>query len=398
MRVIMCHQHDPGLTHVGGIETFINTFVKYAPQDVEVSLVGVTADPAARPVGRWQRLRVGDRDVEFLPIAAGHPRRRTRVPLSLRFTWALARHRAVVDVEGAILTFHRIEPALAWRAVPAPKVLFHHLHMEDLYNPKTESAWRVAPWLYFWLERQLIDGMSRIFCVREDAAASYRKRYPALAGRITFVPTWVDEDVFDSWPEQVRRVERRQLARRFGFDPNSRLLLFVGRFEGQKDPLLLLEAFRRLNGLAAATRLVMIGEGSLEPDIRAFVDSHGLAESVLLPGPQPQAEIVRWMNAADCLCLSSAYEGMPIVVLEALRCGLPVVATATGETPRLLAGNRVGVLVHERSPEAFGQALTTLLQRPPDRRACQQQVAPFGARQIVGQLIAAYRELDERDS
>ena len=62
-----------------------------------------------------------------------------------------------------------------------------------------------------------------------------------MADRIEFLPTWVDEEVFVSFSEEARARQRRELARSFGLNPSRRWLLFVGRFEGQKDPLYLLE-------------------------------------------------------------------------------------------------------------------------------------------------------------
>lgn len=394
IRVIIIHQHDPGIAHVGGIGTFINTFIKFAPKDFDVSVVGVSADPTARPVGQWQRILVEGRSCDFLPIVAAHPNHRGMVPLSLRFTWALRRYRRHIDVEDAVLELHRIEPALALRDLDERKVLFLHAHPQDLRNPQTEVIWRRFPRLYFWLERRLMDAMARIYIVREDAVDWYRARYPTRADRFAFLPTWVDEEVFVSLSEADRLVQKQRLARAYGFDPSHRLLLFVGRFEGQKDPLLLLEAFRRLNGLMQETRLVMIGEGSLEPRIRAFVADHELTQLIRLIGPQPQSELARWMNVADCLVLSSAFEGMPRVVVESLQCGLPVVATEVGEVPRLVRTEQAGQLVCERTPEALGAALARVLRATPNRDACRQQVAAYSAQQILKHVYGAYRALD----
>lgn len=395
MRVILIHQHDPSLHYAAGIGTFINGFIKYAPAEFEVSLVGVTADPQARPVGCWQRLNIEGRPFDFLPVVAAHPNVRGRIPLSLQFTWALARARHRLNMQGAVLTFHRIEPSLAFRNLATPRILFLHVHPQDLRNPKTEVVWGRFPWLYFRLERRLINAMTRIFIVREDAVGFYRARYPALADRVAFLPTWVDEEVFVSLPEAQRQHQRQQLVRTQGFDPADRVLLFVGRFEGQKDPLFLLEAFRQLNGLVGQTRLVMIGEGSLEPDIQAFLAAQGLTRLVRLIGPQPQPEIARWMNSADCLALSSAYEGMPMVVLEALQCGLPVVTTDVGEARRVIQGSAVGRLVSERTPQALGGAVAEVLRQRPDRAACQRQVAPYTAKRVLAQVYDAYRELHD---
>ncbi|MBI4004248.1 MAG: glycosyltransferase family 4 protein [Candidatus Omnitrophica bacterium] len=397
MRVCILYQHDPTAHYSGGIGTFINTFIKYAPADFDISLVGVAVDPRAHPVGAWHRVRVAGRPVEFLPIVAAHPALRDRVPLSLRYTWALKRYWKTINVRDAVIELHRIEPGLALKGLTNPKILFLHVHPEDLCNPMTEVAWgRWFPWLYFWLERQLIKDMARVFLVRQDAVGWYRNRYPNLAERFSFLPTWMDEEVFVSLPEGERRWQKQELARAHGLDPNDRLLLFVGRFEGQKDPLRLLQAFRQVNGRENHTRLVMIGEGALEGEIRGYLAAHRLTGRVSIVRPQPQSEIAKWMNAADCLCLSSAFEGMPRVVIEALRCGLPVVSTAVGEVPRVLTTDQAGRLVRERTPEALGAAIGEVLRQPPDREACQEQGAPFTAKKILGQVYASYRTLGQQ--
>ena len=74
IRVVMVHQYDPTLeTQVGGVEVFVNTFVKYAPEDIEVRMVGVTSDARAHPVGHWQPITLGGRRTQFLPLVAAQP-------------------------------------------------------------------------------------------------------------------------------------------------------------------------------------------------------------------------------------------------------------------------------------------------------------------------------------
>ena len=393
MRILLIHQYDPTIHNVGGIGTFIKTFIKYAPSDLEVDLLGVTAEPERYPVGRWHRLKAGQKDFNFFPLVAAHPIHRGRIPLNIRLTLALRKYRPLIDFRNAIIELHRIEPASVLRDLKNPKVLFLHAHSMDLYNPHTEVVWKKCPWLYFWLERQLIQAMNQVFIVREDAVDFYRKKYPRLAERVSFLPTWSDDDIFVSLPEEERIQEKKRLAQLHGFNPAARLLLFVGRFEGQKDPLLLLESFRRLNGSLAGSELVMIGEGTLETKIRNFISQKGLGSRIRLVGPQPQSEIARWMNAADAFVLSSAFEGMPRVVVEALQCGLPVVATDAGEAKRLVAHPSAGRIVTQRTPSAFNQALQELLNQKPDRRACQSQAAPFTAGKILQKVYSAYRQL-----
>lgn len=393
MKVVIIHQHDPGAAHVGGIPTFLNTFIKYAPPGFSIELVGVTTDPAKRPVGKWREESAGGKPFRFLPVIAAQPNLRGVLPVTLRLAAGVRRHWKSLDLNDAVLEIHRIEPAMALGGVKNPKVLFLHAHSKDFYNPKTEALWGRIPGVYMWMEAGLMRPMSQVYIVREDAMEDYRKRYPFMAERISFLPTWVDEEVFVSLSEESRRSIRAELASKNKLDPKSRLLLFVGRFEGQKDPMRLLESMRLILKSLPEARLVMIGEGKMEDQIRKFIAEHHLQEEVRLLGPQPQSEIARWMNAADCLVLSSAYEGMPRVVVESLHAGLPAASTDAGEARRLIGNSVGGRIVTDPGPQAFADGVLDLLRNPPSREACREQAAPFTARKILEPVYALYERL-----
>ncbi len=393
-RVLIIHQHDPAINHVGGVGTYINTFVKYAPADFEVSLIGVSTDAATHPIGKWQKLKVEgtNRLLNYLPIVESHPTYHGPFPLSIRFAWALWKYRSRIDFKNAILELHRIEPELALLGVKELKVCFFHTHTQDLYNPKTEIFWKKAPWLYFLLERPLLKNMNQLYSVREDLIDWYKKRYPELKQPFLFCPTWVDEDAFRSLPEPERLKIRQELAKTYGPDSSKKWLLYVGRFELQKDPDLLLNSFRHLHQQRPETQLILVGGGSMEPMIRNFIKEQNLEKSIFIIPPQKQPEIARWMNASDCFVLTSAYEGMPRVVLECLQCGLPAVSHDEGEARRVL-GSGAGRLVTDRTPEAFSKAFADVLDRPVNRELCQKGVLPYSAAKILENLFESYRKL-----
>ena len=96
-----------------------------------------------------------------------------------------------------------------------------------------------------------------------------------------------------------------------------------------------------------------------------------------LLGPLSQAQLIDHYNAADALVLASSREGMPNVVLEALACGLPVIATAVGGTPEILGTAPVGRLVDERSAAAIAAAVRSLESDMPDRSLVRQHAEQF---------------------
>ena len=137
MKLIMIHQHDPTVHHVGGIGTFIDTFIRNAPDDLEIQLLGVTAQPERFPVGQWHSLSMGQKSFQFFPLVVSNPIKVTFIPLSLKITYALNRYRKKISTQNAILEFHRIEPMLAFLRDSNPKALFLHGHnMKDFYNKK----------------------------------------------------------------------------------------------------------------------------------------------------------------------------------------------------------------------------------------------------------------------
>ena len=394
MKLILMHQHDPTIPHVSGIGTFLNTFIGNAPEDLEIELLGVSADAQRYSVGRWHECVLGSKRFLFFPLANTNPVHVPVFPLTISMLLALRRYRRHIDTNNAILEFHRVEYMLGFIHDENPKVLFlHGNNMKDFYNKKTEVRWGKFPWLYFALERRLLPQAEHVYIVREDAVLDYQERYPTMAAQIDFLPTWVDDAVFLCLEGDARRALRAKLLKDKGCANSTRGFLFVGRYEGQKDPLRLLRAFKKVSEISEKAVLFLIGEGSLKGEMQDYVRANQLTAVVHFLPPMLQQDIARWMNAADALCLSSAFEGMPRVVVEALHCGLPVVSTAVGEAERLIGDASGGRLVRGDGADVFATAMLDLLDNPPSADACRNRVRAFTASQILAPVYHRYRDL-----
>jgi glycosyltransferase involved in cell wall biosynthesis len=137
------------------------------------------------------------------------------------------------------------------------------------------------------------------------------------------------------------------------------VVLAVGRLTGQKDFANLLRAFALLRRSRTA-RLIILGEGPDRPDLEALVHELGLEDDVSLPGfvDNPYA----YMGRASLYVLSSRWEGLPTVLIEALYCGPPVVATDCPSGPQeILAGGRYGALVPMEDSAALAKAMAAAL-------------------------------------
>lgn len=389
---------DPGSDRIGGILSFVKGFVKFAPDDFEMEWVGASAEPS-RPIGRWVTIEIEGRAVRFLAVAgAPEGQRRSRVPMALTYTLGLLLRRSSVVTRGRILQFHRAGVPLAFLRDRQPKIQVAHLNVADIYGERGESRWRAVPGLYHRVEDLTLPRMDRVFVVNEAGVAFYRSRHPRLADRFEFLPTWVDETIFFRRAEEERRSLRAELGPALGLPVDARIILLVGRLELQKDPALAVDAFAVALGAAPDACLLVVGAGTLRRETERKVAASVHADRIRFLGSRPRPEVARLMNAADVLLLSSRFEGMPITVIEALACGLPVVATNVGEVPRLVADGVTGRLAAERSAAALADGLAWVLARPPDAlaEACVAAAARYHAAPTLAPFYEAHYRLAAR--
>jgi len=178
------------------------------------------------------------------------------------------------------------------------------------------------------------------------------------------------------------RAEARALL---GLAENDRCVLGVGNLVPEKGFDLLIRAVSSL----AEVRLLIVGEGPLRRELRALADQ-------LAPGRVefrdnvPQPELRHVYSACDVLGVPSLREGWPNVVLEAMACGIPVVASAVGGLPEIVLPDAPSRLVEERSAVAWEQALRSLLESPPSPATVRDYALGFGWDEVVSRQIDLY--------
>ena len=397
-RALVFHAADLGGTKIGGIQSFVRGFAQFAPEDFVVECVGTTSDVGARPLGRWTEIDVEGRSVRYLPVVRTDPlERRSRVPIALSYTLALVRHRRRFATRGRVLNFHRAGVPLALSGSRSPRVQFVHLNVADIYGQRGESRWRRLPGAYHRIEDLTIGSMDRVWVVNEAGVRFYRERHSAQADKFAFLPTWYDPGIFGAPSAAERDRERRDVRQSLGVPEHARLILFVGRLEAQKDPETLVRAFALVSGMDDL-HLVIVGSGGLGDLVKRVASDAGVADRTHLRGALPRPEVARHMVAADLLALASRFEGMPITVIEAMATGLPVVATAVGEVPRLVSSGSTGWLVGQRSADALADGFRRVLEMPPEplRAATVATASRYRADAVLGPVYDHQRELASR--
>lgn len=160
------------------------------------------------------------------------------------------------------------------------------------------------------------------------------------------------------------------------------ILVNVGRLQPQKDQATLIRAFAKVRA-ALPCRLLVLGEGPLRTDLEALAASLGLGEDIYLPGARPNP--FPYLARANLFVLSSAWEGFPNVVLEALAFGCPVVSTDCPSGPAdLLAGGKLGHLAKVGDADELAKAILETLAAPPaTQEALLARAGDFAPRRIA---------------
>ena len=376
------YQYDPWNSSIGGIQTFICSFLKYAPPEFDVRLVGTGSKSAT--IGKWSEQEFAGRAIKFMPVVkVENDDVRQIVPTTLKYTYALSKH----DFSSDFMHFNRIEAALASRSWQGEKILFVHNDIQKQMSSADGNnaiLWQKFPAAYFALESYLIKQFDQIYSCHTETAEFYRHKYPTRAESITYLRNTVDNEVF--YPLHCnRQVQSSSLAKSMGLAENTRFVLFAGRLHPQKDPLLLIKAFAKLN--EPDTHLLIAGTGELATQMRLEIANRGLSKKVTLLGAVPQAKLASLHRVSSVFVLSSVYEGLPLTVLEALSSGTPVVTTNSGETPNFLTADS-GIVCDRRTPEVIANALKQILDNPEQYpvSACVKTAKPYSAKTVVEQV------------
>jgi teichuronic acid biosynthesis glycosyltransferase TuaC len=177
----------------------------------------------------------------------------------------------------------------------------------------------------------------------------------AMPARVRPILNGCDGNVF-------RPAECASARRGLGLDPGSRIVLFVGRLVEAKGVLELLEAVAIAGAHIPTLEVAFIGLGPLEAQLRARTAGEDLRGRARFLGTREPPEVARWLAASDLLCLPSHSEGCPNVVIEALRCGRPVVAAKVGGVPELVDEDSA-VLVPPGDAPSLARGLVAALGR-----------------------------------
>jgi glycosyltransferase involved in cell wall biosynthesis len=286
------------------------------------------------------------------------------------------------DVVHAHMVHANLLARLTRLLAPVP-VLICTAHSLDEGGWLRERAYQLTDWLCDLTTQVSRAGLERYIRVKA-----------APAHKIIYIPNGIDLSRFTPDPE--RRHQRRC---EWGLQ-GAFIWLAVGRLESPKAYPLLLAAFQKVHRAFPRARLLIMGDGSLRPTVKCQIVERGLEGAVELLGIR--RDVPDWMQVADAYVMSSLWEGMPMVLLEAAATALPIVATDVGGNAEIVVDRVNGYLVPPANPDALAEAMQQVMNLPEDARQAMgaagraHVVQNFDMERIVDQWEALYQEQLER--
>jgi teichuronic acid biosynthesis glycosyltransferase TuaC len=205
------------------------------------------------------------------------------------------------------------------------------------------------------LTRSALARSTRVLTVSEDLRQIAVERFGVRADRITTVPNGCNTAIF-------RPAERAAVRARLGVPGAARLVMFAGRVVPAKGVRELLTAWLDLARHDSNLHLAVVGDGPVRAELQARCAAADLAGRAHFPGALPAGQVAEWMQACDVFCLPSHTEGHPNVLVEALACGRPVVATPVGGILEIVDKHN-GLLTPVGDAVLLAEALRSALSR-----------------------------------
>lgn len=185
---------------------------------------------------------------------------------------------------------------------------------------------------------------------------------------------------------------RKKVRQRFGIGQAELVFGFVGRFSYQKAPEVAIRAFAKVASVHQEARLVILGFGPQEEMIHAIIASEGLTDRVTVRTRESGFECI---SSFDVFVMSSRYEGMPYVLLEAAACSLPIIATDVGGVSAIVEDGQNGHVVPVNNVGQLGAAMLNLATNPLQMNQMEDRARDrandFSADRMVMETIQVYR-------
>ena len=353
---LIVHQFDPARPSPGGIDTCLRGICGYVPSGVTLAIVGVDTGSGGpeRRLGKWETHRFGSNTIRFMPVVRLDPAdQNRRVPHSIRLIAGLLRYRTRMP-KSRYIQAHRMDTALATRLLfRRPLAYMIHTQENGLTGETSDSFWKSAGKIHQRLEKFVVTVAQRVHVFNE----AYSKVVQLWNPVAKFSPTWFD-------PALIRADTPGRALNR---------IVWVGRLEVPKDPVLAIQAFRQLvdQDDTQPWTLEILGSGTLQRNLEADNAAASSGDRVLIRGRVAPEDVAKTMAGASVFLMTShpGYEGYPRVLVEAMASGLLPVVTDGSDTGSLVRDGITG-FVTGRGAQEIATRITEVIALDRDDSNC----------------------------
>jgi glycosyltransferase involved in cell wall biosynthesis len=275
-----------------------------------------------------------------------------------------------------------VQPHIQWMVIAA--VMLSRWKGILILNEQSTFSLNNEQRISHFVSSLLFRRADAISVVSKGAAADFGKMFPSLSKKVVVIPNPVFSD-------DILKRREEKVSHPYFDDKKFPVILAAGRLEKVKNYIFLLDAFSILLQNTEA-RLIILGEGEERRSLEQHVEELGITERVSLPGNvnNPFA----FMSRCDVFALSSEYEGLPSVLIEALACGCNIVSTDCPNGPaEILDHGRFGRLVTPGDKFAFAEALRKSIFTRKTESERINRAKEFGIEKITSQYVGLINQL-----
>lgn len=230
--------------------------------------------------------------------------------------------------------------------------------------------------------------LDKIIVVSNDLKHKLVNEYHVDKNKISVILNGVDLNKFPV-------IDQKKARFKLGLTSDKIIGVCVARLSEEKNLDILLKSV----SLVADSKLTIyiVGDGPLKNRLEALVVSLELKGSVKFVGPVPHDQIYWWLNASDFFCLPSQREGCPVVIHEALACGVPVISTTVGAIPDLIKDDRFGFLCEPDSVSEFTAIMKKAMSQNWDKEIISAYGRQFTWDKVAKQTVDVFKSVLEGD-
>ncbi len=367
----------------GGGSGFILNLINYLKASVTIFGAG------ANGTILWTPYSVNKNTVFLATYPFTFPSKSLPLRLTAFFGYLKSR-KQIINSDVDLLYIHSPECALPFLFGKHRKPVVFHQHGSG--NPVVTSKYiwarnSLLVWVFDKIHQLIYKRANWIIAI--DRLCQDQANNNGAAGKVSLLMNAVDTKQF-----RPDANAREQVRHSYNLSNSETVLLFVGRIEEVKQVDKLIKAFALLRTNISA-QLFIAGDGSLRTVLEKQVGDSKLNNSVHFMGKVSHDELCGLYNMADMLVLPSKMEGVPMVILESLACGTPVVATAVGGIPDLINNGENGFLIDDVSIETLADALERTAKVKLDPVQVSSSIQEWSAPVVADKLSKVFKHVIE---